>query len=213
MGEIPKCRRESGRRDKSPLKKVTGHVDSMEAIDSGFRDPKTGEPQEYMSIRLSKLVVHDSDIPYDLKTAEINDVRISHSSSGAFAVFENSVAAVFGMQPGEVGCDHIVGKTVTLERDDDHVFRGNKDGGDKITGRVWRVVDSADAGPKLDPYDAVVALLDGKEYGSFVQSAVSDANIRRDPALLNAVMSGDIKQDARITSTFDVDGNGVYHKK
>ncbi len=203
-----KSRRESGG-FKSPLAKVTGHVDSIELEDTPFKDGR-GNARQRLVITLSNLVVHASDVAYDLKTAQIKDINYSDSAFGALALFEDSIAAALGLPVDDVYCELLVGKTVTLEREDDHVFfsRDNVE----QRGRVWRVTAVEGVGPAKDPREAALELLANKSWGEFVQVAVANSDVRRDTNLMNSIISGTFKQDPGIAERYE-ETNGIYTAK
>lgn len=203
-----KSKRESGG-FKSPLAKVTGHVDSVELEDTPFKDGK-GNARQRVVITLSKLVVHASDVAYDLKTAQIGDINYSDSASGALTLFEDSIAAALGLPIEDVYCEILVGKTVTLEREDNFLFF--EKAGQEQRGRVWRVIAVEGAGPVKDPREAALGLLANKSWGEFVQVAVPNSDVRRDVNLMNSIISGTFKQDPEIAERYE-EVNGIYTAK
>lgn len=203
-----KSKRESGG-FKSPLAKVTGHVDSVELEDTPFKDGQ-GNARQRVVITLSKLVVHASDVAYDLKTAQIGDINFSNSLTGGLAILEDSIGAALGLPIEDVYCELIVGKTVTLEREDNYVFF--KRNNEEQKGRVWRVTGIEGAGPVQDPKVAALDLLAGKSWGEFVQVAVANSDVRRDVDLMNSIISGTFKQDPGIAERY-TEANGIYTAK
>ena len=204
-----KSRRESGGFYYTPLKKVKGYFDHYQEEERKGAFAQPGQLD--VTILLTNIEVLETDSPYPYKTAEIK-LKFSHSLSSGYVLFEDSIDTVLGKEAGSSAIDDIVGMTVVMEREDNHVFFTDKDTGKQNTGTIWRVVAVEGVSSSASPLESALTLLNGSTADEFKSEAIKNPAVKRDSQLINSIISDKFLTSEGVSTLFNV-VDGRYVRK
>lgn len=208
-----KSERKAGGTFSTPIKKIAGHVDKYDTLETENKF-KQGETKTFVSLHMSNVQILEIDqgASHPYKVADIPIGNFSDWQGSGYVLFEDSIAESCGMSQDDVSIDVLVGKDIVIERIDNHLFGKAKDGSKEFRGTWWKVT-SVGGQSAVSPIDTLLGMLDGQKKGDIIGAAVSNPVIKQDGALVQAILTGAIFSDQRVTNAFDIDAQEVFHKK
>lgn len=184
----------------TPLRRFKGKFDSYTL------DPITGSTKMRVNLNFTEVEVKDSTEPYQFPIAQIG---ISHSLSqrSGWGIFSKSLVQ-FLKEDQDI--KDAVGMTMELAMTPNHIYGKNQEGED-ITGNVWEVASVEGAGPKVNPIEKALEILDGKQESAFNQAVFNEPALKGTD-VLSAILNKTFVKTVLEMGQATVDADGTYHR-
>jgi|TARA_Y100000310_G_scaffold16579_1_gene16511 hypothetical protein len=217
MERIKSKRTAGGGSYSTPLLKWRGLLESFEVVN---RPEQIRKSEDDIDIRWRwsnvREVVADPAYPYT--TAEF-DVKYSDSDRSGWVMLEDSIAAALGMAQTDVSINDLVGCDCLMEKIQ-HNYGKNRTSGQDMVGWVFKCLEATrvsgsapTAASAKSPFDTALELLEGKTRTEFMGAAPTNATIKNDGDLINAIMGGAFFADDRVTAVYTEGADSKFVKK
>ena len=166
-------------------------------------------------------IVADPAYPYT--TAEW-DIKHSDKEGSGYAMLEDSIAKALNLPLDQVSLASIVGCDCLMEKFL-HVYNQQGDDGRPVQGFVYRCIEatrvsgaggatlSSVAAPAKAPFDAALELLEGRTRTEVMGAAPTNAGVKGDGDLINAILGGTFFADPRVAAVYTEGADGKFVKK
>lgn len=187
----------------TPLREFKGHLEALE--------PEYNEEwkRTYIHFKFTEVEVISSQEPYDLPIA---DVRMPYSSrrQSGWGVLASSAVKLL---PENMDVRDTVGTVQHWKVTGGHMLWDSRTKAE-VDRQCWEVLSIEGAGQvKVDAMQRAKELLDGKTLQQFQSAALSDAVIRSDASVQQAILGRTLVQQLVESGEVVVDADGIHYVK
>jgi len=186
----------------TPLREFSGVLDNYYPEDRQFGTVVVLNFKEIEVIRTVE--------PYNFPIATIS-IKLSNKKRSGWGIFADSLAELL---PEDQDIKDCVGKRMTLEMEEGHVYGQDRTTGDDMVGNPWhaKALEGATATGASVPTakDRAEELLIGKTRAEFNKAAYADPLIRKDTALQRAITDKSFINSLVQLGEIVEDENGVF---
>lgn len=186
---------------RTPLEEFKGKLDDYESETTTFTPPTVN-----INLHFTDLEVIKSDEPYQFPIANL-PIKFSKRANSAWGIFSQSVAKLV---PDDEDIKDQKGKMMHLKRRS-HIFGQDRTTGDDMVGFVWEVQEIEGSGPKVDPTEVALAILDGKTEAEFGQKVFADKDVKKSPELQKQIIGKTWVASMITAGRVTKDENAVHH--